>query len=145
MAITSLIPPWPALVTDTTSIFQPWRSAKREYIRKTSAANSAASSPPVPARILRPQLLVRHLAQLGIGLRADQLLDLGDLAERRLVRAIAVDDRGQLLRLAGQALVGGRILRDGRIRHLILDVAVPGFYVFEPLERYRVHSQSVRG
>ena len=53
MAITSLRPPWPAQVFETTSIFQPWRSAKRVYMRKISAANSAASSPPVPARISR--------------------------------------------------------------------------------------------
>jgi hypothetical protein len=35
------------------STFQRSRSAKRVYMRKTSAAKRAASSPPVPARISR--------------------------------------------------------------------------------------------
>ena len=39
--------------TDITSTFQRCCSAKRVYMRKTSAANSEASSPPVPARISR--------------------------------------------------------------------------------------------
>src|SRR5437762_2495028 len=43
----------------------------------------------VAARLLRPELFVGHLPQLRIGLRAHQLLDLRDLAERRLVGAIA--------------------------------------------------------
>ena len=51
MAMTSLMPPGPVRFTETMSTFQPCRSAKREYMRKTSFANSAASSPPVPARI----------------------------------------------------------------------------------------------
>src|SRR5262245_10186533 len=49
--MTSLRPPTPVSLLDMTSIRQPWLSAKREYMRNSSAANSAASSPPVPARI----------------------------------------------------------------------------------------------
>src|SRR5439155_6204385 len=83
--------------------------------------------------------LVGHLPQLGVGLRADQLLDLGDLAERRLVGAVPVHHGRQLLGLAGQALVRGLVLGDGRVRHLVLDLAVTRFYVFEFLERYGIH------
>src|SRR5439155_25720329 len=89
--------------------------------------------------LLRAQLLVGHLPQLGVGLRADQLLDLGDLAERRLVGAVPVHHGRQLLGLAGQALVRGLVLGDGRVRHLVLDLAVTRFYVFEFLERYGIH------
>ena len=49
--MTSLRPPTPVSLLDITSSRQPWRSAYLLYIRNSSAANSAASSPPVPARI----------------------------------------------------------------------------------------------
>ena len=39
-----------------TSVRQPWRSQKRRYMRARSPANSADSSPPVPARISRKAL-----------------------------------------------------------------------------------------
>ena len=50
-AMASLMPPMPVSLKVITSIFQPWRSAKRLYMRNSSPAKSAASSPPVPARI----------------------------------------------------------------------------------------------
>ena len=50
---------------EMTSTFQPWRSANREYMRKTSPANSAASSPPVPARI-SSRTFFSSLGSLGI-------------------------------------------------------------------------------
>ena len=53
IAITSLYPPTPDSESDSTSTFHRCCSAKRVYMRKTSAANSEASSPPVPARISR--------------------------------------------------------------------------------------------
>ena len=53
MAMTSLYPPTPDSDIDITSTFQRCCSAKRVYMRKTSAAKSEASSPPVPARISR--------------------------------------------------------------------------------------------
>ena len=49
--MTSLSPPTPVSLLDISSSLQPWRSAYLLYIRNSSAANSAASSPPVPARI----------------------------------------------------------------------------------------------
>ena len=51
--MTSFRPPMPVSLDDITSIRQPWRSAYFEYMRNSSAAKSAASSPPVPARISR--------------------------------------------------------------------------------------------
>src|SRR5258708_6762140 len=57
IAMTSLRPPAPLSLIDIISIFQPLRSAKREYIRNRSAAKSDASSPPVPARISRMMFL----------------------------------------------------------------------------------------
>ena len=49
--MTSFSPPTPVSLLDITSIRQPFRSANLLYIRNSSPANSAASSPPVPARI----------------------------------------------------------------------------------------------
>ena len=51
MKTTSLKPPIPFSLTLTSSVFQRLRSAKRTYIRYSSDANNAASSPPAPARI----------------------------------------------------------------------------------------------
>ena len=48
---TSLMPPNVPSDSEIVSIFQPRRSMKRVYMRCKSAAKSAASSPPVPARI----------------------------------------------------------------------------------------------
>src|SRR5688572_14350508 len=45
------MPPISAGEAERISTFQPWRSAYFWYMRKTSPANRAASSPPVPARI----------------------------------------------------------------------------------------------
>ena len=53
MAITSFRPPTPDSDSERTSTFQRCCSAKRVYMRNTSATNSDASSPPVPARISR--------------------------------------------------------------------------------------------
>jgi hypothetical protein len=50
-AMTSFRPPTPVSLLDITSIFQPCRSANLLYIRNSSPAKSAASSPPVPALI----------------------------------------------------------------------------------------------
>src|SRR4029450_10038734 len=49
--ITSLNPPTPVGLASITSTRQRWRSAYFVYMRVRSAANSAASSPPAPARI----------------------------------------------------------------------------------------------
>src|SRR5213594_3047739 len=49
--ITSLSPPTPVGLESITSTFQRCASAYFVYIRARSAANSAASSPPAPARI----------------------------------------------------------------------------------------------
>ena len=49
--ITSLKPPTPVTLESITSTFQRWRSAYFVYMRARSAAKSAASSPPAPARI----------------------------------------------------------------------------------------------
>ena len=46
----------PVSSRSTISTFQRRRSAKRSYMRKSSPAKSAASSPPVPARISRKTL-----------------------------------------------------------------------------------------
>ena len=51
--MTSFSPPTPVSLLDMTSSFHPCRSAYLLYIRNSSPANSAASSPPVPARISR--------------------------------------------------------------------------------------------
>ena len=48
---TSFTPPPSDSDVERTSVFQRWRSAKRRYISNSSAAQSAASCPPVPARI----------------------------------------------------------------------------------------------
>ena len=50
-AVTSLMPPPPLSLMLSTSTRHRCRSAYREYMRNRSAANSAASSPPAPARI----------------------------------------------------------------------------------------------
>ena len=50
-AVTSFKPPTEDSLAEVTSTFQPRVSAKRAYMRNTSAANRVASSPPVPARI----------------------------------------------------------------------------------------------
>ena len=47
----SFNPPTPVSLTESTSGRQPCRSENLLYMRKRSAANRAASSPPVPARI----------------------------------------------------------------------------------------------
>src|SRR5688572_7285739 len=52
-AMTSLVPPPPVSLRFSSSTRQPCRSAYRLYMRNKSDANSAASSPPVPARISR--------------------------------------------------------------------------------------------
>ena len=46
----------PVSSRSTISTFHRMRSAYRWYMRKSSAANSAASSPPVPPRISRKTL-----------------------------------------------------------------------------------------
>ena len=51
--ITSLKPPMPVSLTLRTLVFQFLRSEYLIYKRYRSAANNAASSPPVPARISR--------------------------------------------------------------------------------------------
>ena len=64
-ATTSLMPPADALDVDRISTAQRWRSAKRVYMRNRSAANSAASSPPVPARISR-RMFFSSFGSLGM-------------------------------------------------------------------------------
>ena len=49
--MTSFSPPTADSLADVTSTFQPCVSAYRMYMRNNSAANSEASSPPVPLRI----------------------------------------------------------------------------------------------
>ena len=100
-----------------TSTRQPWPSANRVYIRNSSPAKSAASSPPVPARISsmtffssfgsfgssstlisrlervaagleRAQFLLRQLAHVGVA-AAGQLLRVHDLGEHVLELAEA--------------------------------------------------------
>ena len=63
-ATTSLRPPAEALDIDMISTFQRRRSAKRVYMRNRSAANRAASSPPVPARI-SSRMFLSSLGSLG--------------------------------------------------------------------------------
>ena len=138
-------------------------------MRKISPAKRAASSPPVPARISRSTffssfgsfgieeegdlgvegvalrlegagLLVGHLAQLGVRLAARHLLDLGELLERVLVGAVALDDRADLLRLARELLVGGRVLGHGGVGHRGLDLGEAGLDVPELLEGDPVHA-----
>jgi hypothetical protein len=93
----------------------------------------------VAPRFESAQLLMGHLAHVGVRLRPDHLLDLGQLAERRLVGAVAVHDGGDLPRLARQLLVGGRVPRHVGIGHLRLDLGEPGLDVLQLFERYRVH------
>ena len=64
-AMTSLMPPAEAFDIDRISTVQRRRSAKRVYMRNRSAANSAASSPPVPARISR-RMFFSSFGSLGI-------------------------------------------------------------------------------
>ena len=52
----SLIPPSPVSDESVTEVFHRLDSAYRPYMRKSSPAKSAASSPPVPARISRMTL-----------------------------------------------------------------------------------------
>jgi hypothetical protein len=54
-------PPIPVSLLLKTSAFQPLRSMKRVYMRRRSPANSADSSPPVPARIS----MIVFLSSLG--------------------------------------------------------------------------------
>ena len=130
LATTSLMPPADALDIERISTLQRRRSAKRVYMRKRSAANSAASSPPVPARIsrrmffsslgsfgssrilqalLQPLLLAgqlalflaRHVAHLGILLHLARLVDaLAELA----VLAQRLDQLAQVRVLLGELL-----------------------------------------
>ncbi len=53
----SLSPPPSIMDCESISVFQPFASAKRKYMRMSSAAKSAASSPPAPARISMITLL----------------------------------------------------------------------------------------
>jgi hypothetical protein len=100
-----------------TSVRQPWRSHQRRYMRARSPANSADSSPPVPARISRKalrsssgsrgisaacsfgvqprhvgagadDLLARHLGHLGVGIACARR----QVALALLVAAEAGDD-----------------------------------------------------
>jgi hypothetical protein len=64
VATTSLRPPADALDIETSSTRHFRRSAKRVYIRNRSLAKSAASSPPVPARI-SSRMLLSSLGSLG--------------------------------------------------------------------------------
>ena len=110
-------------LAEITSTFQPCSAAKRSYIRNRSPANSAASSPPVPARIssitlrssmaslgssatriccassqaARGQRLAlgfRHAAHLGIGRGiGDQRVDAGDLGVGGAIGLHGVDQR----------------------------------------------------
>ncbi len=127
------------------STLQPQRSAKRPYIRKSSAANSVASFPPVPARIssrtffssfgsfgisstwssfwqlsARPcehgQLLFGELTHFRVGLALEQPLGLLDRAEDFLVLPKLVDDAAQLGMGLGMFLVRRGIGQDARVR-----------------------------
>ena len=64
-ATTSFTPPAAALEVDRISMAQRLRSANRVYIRNRSPANSAASSPPVPARISR-RMFFSSFGSLGM-------------------------------------------------------------------------------
>ena len=63
----SLMPPISVSLMSTSSIRQPMRSAYLEYILKSSAPKSAASSPPVPLRISTITFLL-SLGSLGISI-----------------------------------------------------------------------------
>ncbi len=69
--ITSLKPPIPVSLLVKRPIFQRWFSAKRLYMRYKSAAKSAASSPPVPARI---STMVSRLSSGSFGTRRSIML-----------------------------------------------------------------------
>ena len=60
----SFTPPSSVSFSSTVSVFQPRAAAYMVYIRSSDAANSAASSPPVPARISRITFF-RSLGSLG--------------------------------------------------------------------------------
>ncbi len=121
VAMTSLTPPTSLSLVDITSTRQPCFSANLLYMRKSSYANSAASSPPVPARIssttffwsfgsfgisrilisassasrrsFRPsQLFLGELAHVGVA-ALDELFGLLDFLEHRLVLARLLDER----------------------------------------------------
>ncbi len=93
----------------------------------------------VALRLEGPGLLVGHLPQLGVRVDPRHLLDLGELLEGVLVGAIALDDGRGLLRLACQLLVGGRVLRDRRVRHPGLDLGEACLDLPELLEGDPVH------
>src|SRR5262249_518393 len=57
----------------------------------------------------------------------------------RLVGAVALDDRRDLLGFLGELLVGGGVLHHGRLRHLRLDLAEAVLDVLQLLERDGVH------
>ena len=63
------------------SMRQPWRSMKRVYMRWRSAANSAASSPPVPARI-STMALRSSSGSRGSERRQQLRLEVGDAPAR---------------------------------------------------------------
>ena len=96
--MTSLRPPTPVGLASITSTFQRWRSAYFVYMRERSAANSAASSPPAPARISRNTFL-SSLGSRGSSRRLQLVLERG-LARRQLVDL----GLGQLAQLAVAAL-----------------------------------------
>ena len=84
--MTSLRPPTPVALASMISTFQRWRSAYFVYMRARSAANSAASSPPAPARISTKTFLSslgsrgrsrRFSSSSSAVWRAGQLVDLG--------------------------------------------------------------------
>ena len=75
------MPPSVASESDMISMRQPRRSQKRVYMRKRSAANSAASSPPVPARI-STMALRSSSGSRGRSSGVSRRLELGDRRAR---------------------------------------------------------------
>ena len=131
----SLKPPTPVGWLSITSTFHFWRSAYLVYMRARSAAKSAASSPPAPARIstktLRSSLGSRgrssarssssrrlccagqvvhlglgQLAHLAIGVLGHDVAGLGEALEHALVVAELLHHLGEL----GGGLRGARVL-----------------------------------
>jgi hypothetical protein len=117
------------------------RSAKRVYMRHRSAANRAASSPPVPARISRMTLrlslgslgqeqaleaggevlaagleladvLLGHVAHVGVG---EQLLGAVEVGLDLLVLLQGGGERGDLRVLAREGQEAGLVLGDLRV------------------------------
>jgi hypothetical protein len=94
----------------------------------------------VPPGLERVQLLVGHLPQLRVRLHPDHLLHLRELGQHALVGPVALHDGDDVLRLAGQLLVGGRVPCDVLVGHPRLDLAQAGLDVLQLLERDSVHS-----